>query len=203
MAWTGDRSATHQRHVTRRRRLRLCAGRIGASDRARGIRARRLQCIGFENATYDADRHNWPDLRGVAKPWPSQWCHGGPGIGLARIATARRGSLDAKLLLSDVANAIEGAENAWPHPIDTLCCGTLGAIEFWCEAGGTLNRADLCDTAARRLAAVIDTAAAAGDYRWGAGTRRFNLGLFRGLAGVAYTCLRQADQSLPNVLIWE
>jgi type 2 lantibiotic biosynthesis protein LanM len=161
------------------------------------------ECIGFENASYDAVRHNWPDLRAVAKPWPSQWCHGAPGIGLARIATARRGSLDAKPLLSDVANATEGAEHAWPQPIDTLCCGTLGAIEFWREAGRALNRADLCDTAARRLAAVIDTAAEAGDYRWGAGMRQFNLGLFRGLAGVGYTCLRQADHSLPNVLIWE
>jgi lantibiotic modifying enzyme len=42
-----------------------------------------------------------------------------------------------------------------------------------------------------------------GDYRWGAGKKQFNLGLFRGLAGVAYTCLRRVDRSLPNVLIWE
>ena len=26
---------------------------------------------------------------------------------------------------------------------------------------------------------------------------------YSGLAGVGYTCLRQADRSLPNVLIWE
>jgi hypothetical protein len=29
------------------------------------------------------------------------------------------------------------------------------------------------------------------------------LGLFRGLAGVGYTSLRQADGSLPNVIIWD
>jgi lantibiotic modifying enzyme len=29
------------------------------------------------------------------------------------------------------------------------------------------------------------------------------MGLFRGLSGVGYTALRQADRSLPNVLIWE
>ena len=46
-------------------------------------------------------------------------------------------------------------------------------------------------------------AAASGDYRWNVGKRQFNLGLFRGLAGVGYTLLRQADRSLPNVLIWE
>jgi len=42
-----------------------------------------------------------------------------------------------------------------------------------------------------------------GDYRWNGGNRRYNLGLFRGLAGVGYTALRQVDRSLPNVLIWE
>jgi len=46
-------------------------------------------------------------------------------------------------------------------------------------------------------------AASIGDYRWNSGKRQFNLGLFRGLAGVGYTSLRQAEPSLPNVLIWE
>jgi lantibiotic modifying enzyme len=50
---------------------------------------------------------------------------------------------------------------------------------------------------------VLETASATGDYRWNSGKRQFNLGLFRGLAGVGYTSLRQAHASLPNVLIWE
>ena len=46
------------------------------------------ECIAFENSSYDAERNNWPDLRGDGEPaWPCQWCHGAPGIGLARIAT--------------------------------------------------------------------------------------------------------------------
>jgi len=49
----------------------------------------------------------------------------------------------------------------------------------------------------------MEQAAATGDYRWNGGKRQFNPGLFRGLAGVGYTLLRQADASLPNVLIWE
>jgi len=50
---------------------------------------------------------------------------------------------------------------------------------------------------------VLERAASSGDYRWNSGKRNFNLGLFRGLAGVGYTSLRQADWSLPNVLVWE
>jgi lantibiotic modifying enzyme len=87
--------------------------------------------------------------------------------------------------------------------VDTLCCGTLGSIEFFCEAGGALGREDLRGLAASRLASVLETAASTGDYRWNSGKRQFNLGLFRGLAGVGYTSLRQIDGSLPDVIIWE
>jgi lantibiotic modifying enzyme len=166
------------------------------------------ECMAFEDSSYDAQRHNWPDLRAAEPFWPSQWCHGAPGIGLARLATAKQAGLGAKLLdgdilTTDIRNALAGVERAWPGRIDTLCCGTLGSIEFFCEAGKVLERDDLSELAARRLAAVVQAAAGNGDYRWNSGKRQFNLGLFRGLAGVGYTALRQADPSLPNVIIWE
>lgn len=162
------------------------------------------ECIAFENSSYDAARKNWPDLRGEGQPsWPCQWCHGAPGIGLARIAMVRRGGVDPKTMANDIRNAVEGATRGWPGGIDTLCCGTLGSIEFFCEAGNALGRDDLRELASRRLGAVLETAASTGDYRWNSGKRQFNLGLFRGLAGVGYTSLRQVDGSLPNVIIWE
>jgi type 2 lantibiotic biosynthesis protein LanM len=162
------------------------------------------ECIAFENSNYDASHNNWPDLRGGGQPsWPCQWCHGAPGIGLARIAMAKRGGMVPKFLTGDIQNAVEGTLKGWPGAVDTLCCGTLGSIEFFCEAGGALGRNDLRELAARRLAAVLDAAASSGDYRWNSGKRQFNLGLFRGLAGVGYTSLRQVDGSLPNVIVWE
>jgi type 2 lantibiotic biosynthesis protein LanM len=166
------------------------------------------ECIAFEDSSYDAERQNWPDWRsGGAPGWLTQWCHGAPGIGLARMATTRLGAkfakLDAKCLAADVRNALGGVERGWPAHVDTLCCGTLGSIEFLCEAGSALGREDLSELASRRLTAVLQAAAATGDYRWNSGKKRFNLGLFRGLAGVGYTLLRQTDRSLPNVLIWE
>ena len=162
------------------------------------------QCIAFENASYDAQRNNWADFRGgEGAPWPCQWCHGAPGIGIARAAAMKRRCLDAALLASDVRNALAGAERGWPGHVDTLCCGTLGSIEFFCEAAGALGQDDLRELASQRMAAVIEDASANGDYRWNVGKRQFNLGLFRGLAGVGYTLLRRVDRSLPNVLMWE
>jgi lantibiotic modifying enzyme len=172
------------------------------------------ECIAFEDQTYDPARHNWPDLRVSGQPaWPCQWCHGAPGIGLARLATARRiggnTALDAKigtLAATDIDNAVESVKQAWPGQVDTLCCGTLGGIEFLCEAAdrpGRPGAREINELAARRLAGVLGSAAAAGDYRWNSGKRQFNLGLFRGLSGVGYTLLRRIDRSLPNVLVWE
>jgi lantibiotic modifying enzyme len=161
------------------------------------------ECIAFENASYDADRHNWPDLRAAEPHWPCQWCHGAPGIGLARLAAAKRGGIESKAIATDLRNAVAGVVGGKLTPVDTLCCGTLGTIEFYCEAADALKRDDLRALAAARLMAVLQRAASSGDYRWNSGKRQFNLGLFRGLAGVGYTLLRRVDASLPNVLIWE
>jgi lantibiotic modifying enzyme len=115
----------------------------------------------------------------------------------------KRGAKDATLLQTDLRHALVGVEQGWRGPLDTLCCGTLGSVEFFCEAGEALERPDLRQIAAQRLAAVVQAAGSAGDYRWNSGKQQFNLGLFRGLAGVGYTLLRQVDGSLPNILIWE
>jgi lantibiotic modifying enzyme len=111
--------------------------------------------------------------------------------------------MDDGRLAADIQNAIEGVEGGRPTAVDTLCCGALGGVEFFCEAGDALGRDDLRALAAQRLTAVLRSAAAAGDYRWNSGKGRFNLGMFRGLAGVGYTLLRRVDGSLPNVLIWQ
>ena len=111
--------------------------------------------------------------------------------------------MDASLLTSDIRNAVDGVRRGWRGAVDTLCCGTLGSIEFFCEAANALGCSNLRELASQRLLAILQAAASTGDYRWNSGKGQFNLGLFRGLAGVGYTLLRRIDGSLPNVLIWE
>lgn len=177
---------------------------LAAASGREEFRAAAAECIAFEDSSYDTQHKNWPDLRNPAGPsWSCRWCHGAPGIGLARLATGRSAQIDAKLLDGDIHNAVEGVLNCASAEIDTLCCGTLGSVEFFCEAGRSLDRGDLRDTAARRLMVVLQEALDTGDYRWNSGKRKFNLGLFRGLSGVGYTLLRQIDLSLPNILTLE
>jgi type 2 lantibiotic biosynthesis protein LanM len=162
------------------------------------------ECVDFENSSFSQQRGNWPDLRVEGgEAWPCQWCHGAPGIGLGRIGMARLPRIGGAVLEADVQGAVDGTQAAWPPSLDTLCCGTLGSVEFLCEAGDLLGRTDLQELAKRELASVLQYATDKGDYRWNSGERRFNLGLFRGMAGVGYTALRQVDPSLPNVLIFE
>ena len=177
--------------------LAATAGREDFADAA-------SESIAFENSSHDEAYHNWPDFRSdKGSPWPCQWCYGAPGIGLARVAMMQRAGAGSNLLATDVSNALAGVERGWPGHVDTLCCGTFGSIEFLCEAGNALGRSDLRDLASRRMMAIMENALATGDYRWNAGSSQFNLGLFRGLAGAGYTVLRRADNSLPNILIWE
>jgi type 2 lantibiotic biosynthesis protein LanM len=185
---------------------------LAAASGREEFAAAAAECVAFEGASYDPERHNWPDMRAADRwLWPCQWCHGAPGIGLARLAIKRAIAADAKLsltvegmrLAADISNAVEGVKRARPAQLDTLCCGTLGGVEFLCEVADWSDRQDLRELALRRLAAVLDRATGTGDYRWNSGKRQFNLGLFRGLAGVGYTLLRRIDSSLPNVLIWQ
>lgn len=161
-------------------------------------------CVAFENATFNPAHDNWADLRGADHAvWHCKWCHGAPGIGLARAAMHALAAVPADDLRVDVGRALAGVQRGWPVATDTLCCGTLGSVEFLWEAADVLDRPELRDLAAQRLGAVVRAASSVGDYRWTNGPRRFNLGMFRGVAGVGYTALRRIDPSLPNILVWQ
>jgi lantibiotic modifying enzyme len=162
------------------------------------------ESLAFERATFDPTHANWSDMRGGPRDvWPCKWCYGAPGIGLARLATLKHAAQYADGCREDVQRALEGARRGWPVATDTLCCGTLGIIEFHGEAGEVLDMPELRERADQQFLAVAQAARSSGDYRWSDGTSRFNLGLFRGIAGVGYTALRRVDPKLPNLLTWE
>jgi type 2 lantibiotic biosynthesis protein LanM len=162
------------------------------------------ECVAYEDSCYNKDVFNWPDLRATdATFFPSQWCHGAVGIGLARAASSRGEKSNVETIVSDINHAVQNTTANWPQHVDTLCCGTLGTIEFLGEAGEVLNQPALGQLSDQRLAQIIANRHAQGDYAWNAGDTAFNLGLFRGLSGVGYTILRKLDPQLPNILIWE
>jgi type 2 lantibiotic biosynthesis protein LanM len=176
--------------------LAAISGRSDFADAA-------AECLAFLRAGYDSECADWRDRRVDEPHWRSQWCHGAVGIGLAHLGMVKRGAAELNTVGRDIDNALLGADRGWPGHVDTLCCGALGGVELYREAGRVLGRGELGDIALQRLSAVVGAKTSTGGYRWNGGATRFNVGLFRGLSGVGYTCLRAIDDSLPNVLIWE
>jgi type 2 lantibiotic biosynthesis protein LanM len=165
------------------------------------------ECIDYENSSFNSQTFNWPDFRkGVpAKDVEKicQWCHGGVGIGLARLGIKKNGIGDHEILMHDVSEALNGVYETGRKPQDSLCCGELGRIEFIYEAGKNANNQAIIDDAKKLLCNVIKTAHSQGEYRFGGGAQNFHLSFFRGLSGVGYSILRQLNPNLPYVLILE
>ena len=151
--------------------------------------------IAYERALFSGDEGNWLDVRSLTDParprYANSWCHGAPGIGLARAgAIGIAAGVDGT---AEIDAAMNWIERNPPPPVDNLCCGTWGGIEVVLRASQSLARADLAEIACRRAAALIDRAVALA-----------RPGLFAGMAGAGYELLRLAAPSrLPSVLLWE
>ncbi len=171
--------------------------------------------IGYERAVFDPNASNWPDLqlsgqdsnREGGRRFQTAWCHGAPGIGLARLGGLA--VLDTPAIRADISIALETTQAMLQELAaepDHLCCGNTGRIELLASAGQRLDRPELT-ARARRLAAEMLNAAGGPDHLWyAAGLPRgvYFPGLFTGAAGVGYELLRLAyPESLPSVLLWE
>lgn len=160
--------------------------------------------LAFERSVYSPEHKNWRDLRVPYPRFMFAWCHGAPGVALARL-----GALDVAddaEIRDDVRNGLETTltlEETW---LDSLCCGNVGRAEILLYAHGRLGEPHLLDEARRLVESALDRRAANGDFGW------IPLGwenvhdpsLLRGAAGIGYTLLRFADPaSLPCILLFD
>jgi type 2 lantibiotic biosynthesis protein LanM len=167
---------------------------------------------GYENEQY-IEGEGWPDLRGVdGLASRTSWCHGGPGIALARVASAAalspeevRGDVERGLLCALQTSDRLEAGSTGPRRPDTLCCGLAGQLDILLECGLKCERPDWVErarAACRHLRAPYQL--------YGSPSPRgvaqlpdesLHPGLYRGLAGIGYTLLRiEAPARLPSLL---
>src|SRR5437870_1613255 len=98
--------------------------------------------IAYERSLFSAEAGNWPDLRvadtdlrqapGEKLPFPVAWCHGAPGIGLARLLCRRL--LDDPLLDAEIETALRTTMASGFGYNHSLCHGDLGNLELLVEA---------------------------------------------------------------------
>jgi type 2 lantibiotic biosynthesis protein LanM len=165
--------------------------------------------IAYERSLFSPADGNWPDLRelgapgegshGAAERFTCAWCHGAPGIGLARLASLPH--LDDGALRAEIDTAIATTLRHGFGKNHSLCHGDLGNLDFLLEAGRRLDDPGLRAQAGRLAGGVLDSFAPSG-WLCGSPTGVESPGLLTGLAGIGYQLLRLADpERVPSVLL--
>jgi len=166
----------------------------------------------YERNTFDAERQNWPDYR-VLDAFPKiteppvmwSWCHGAPGIGLARLIALHHED-DAKSIASihsELETAIASTVGAGFGSNDSICHGDLGNLELLIRARELGLRGvwehRLVSEAARLVERI-----GRGDWRCGIPGYLETPGMMMGLAGIWYGLLRiGATERVPSLLSLE
>jgi type 2 lantibiotic biosynthesis protein LanM len=162
------------------------------------------QALAYERTLYDAAAQNWRDLRGetdVADHFMHAWCHGAPGIGLARLAS--QPLLDDPQLPAEIAAALASTAAQGFGGGHSLCHGDFGNLELFVAAAEGLARPDLLASARRLASAWLATQPQTG-WRCGVPGGVETPGLLVGIAGIGYALLRLADPAaIPSVLLLE
>jgi len=180
------------------------------------VRAAAIEALEFEDIEFDPEKHNWYDLRDLVRGEPydpahphfaAAWCHGAPGIGLARLGALN--VYDNAQMRADIDAALDTTQHALQlldNNPDHLCCGNVGRIELLWTASESLSRPELKEEARELAKQIVMNAKQKGGYLYSSFTPRgvFAPGLFVGGAGIGYQLLRfGVKEHLPNVLLWE
>ena len=174
------------------------------------------RALDYERHWFDAHEADWPDLRGVARREPRDafapsfagtWCHGAPGIALARLRAWRivgdeRHRDEAAIALATAAAGVERALIA-PAADFTLGHGLAGSADV------LLLGAELLADAAPERVALAQRVAAVGAGRYAASIDGWPCGaaggrapaLLTGHAGIGLFYLRLHDRTVPSALL--
>ncbi|HEV7921683.1 MAG TPA: type 2 lanthipeptide synthetase LanM, partial [Thermoanaerobaculia bacterium] len=168
-------------------------------------RAAALGGIEFERSLFSEEDQNWPDLRLGAEGVDGRrgldmlaWCHGAPGVGLARIAGLEwldDGAVRREIEVAARSTLLRGfGEN------HTLCHGDLGNVELLFAAARMSGEAELQRQAWRMAGGIADSIRRDG-WLYGLPGNIETPGLMAGLAGIGYGLARLARPELfPGLL---
>jgi lantibiotic modifying enzyme len=189
----------------------LTAEGAASADTADAIRG----ALAHERSLFVEEERNWLDLRahreperarGGRPPTALAWCHGAPGIGIARatLPSAFFGPEEA----AEVRVAVESVLRAAVDPTDSLCHGELGNLETLLLAGTRLAEPSWLAIARRRGLAAVRRARSRAripeGWTCGISVRAPTPGLLVGLSGIGYALLRLWDPAAhPSLLAVE
>lgn len=161
--------------------------------------------ISYEDSLFVPEANNWLDLRQEPQPsFMTTWCHGAPGIGLARLGGLP--VLDTPQIRADIDLALQTTQRLGLQDLDYLCCGNVGRVEVLLSAAGRLSHPELAETARCQVGQIVTQASQTGTFLLHPLLPKqiYCPGFFTGTAGIGYELLRVANPAvLPSVLLWE
>lgn len=168
-----------------------------------------LAALEYERSHFLPEAGNWLDLRNFTNTVLADraeqdnclnaWCHGAPGIGLARLRSLPY--LDNAEIRSEISTALKTTLAKGFGKNHSLCHGDLGNLELLLQASLTLNDPDW-EMQVKRLAGMILDSIDRDGWLCGVPSGIETPGLMTGLAGIGYGLLRlAAPEQVPSVLV--
>jgi type 2 lantibiotic biosynthesis protein LanM len=179
--------------------------RLFAATREETYREAAEEGIAYEDSLFVPAIGNWLDLRAEAQPaFMTSWCHGAPGIGLARVGGLPW--LDTGRIRADITVAMQTTQRVGLGGQDHLCCGNLGRGECLLAAAEALAMPEWAEVARSNAYQVAARARQAqGYFLFPCGPSKVDSpSFFRGTAGIGYALLRLSHPGkLPCALLWD
>ncbi len=140
-----------------------------------------LRALRYERAQYDPGEGNWPDYRAGEPRFMLSWCHGAPGVALARLCIKSTPLWDDESA-EDLELALAATADATPLG-SSLCCGGMGRAAILRAAHARGVDGPWLESATRLEAQTL-AQTGSGDGGFGEA-----LGLFQGAAGIGLELL--------------
>lgn len=183
----------------------LALARVYEATKEDRFRQAALDHVAFEESLYDPVRGIYPDYRsreGITA-YMTNWCHGAPGIGLARLLIYAITHDDS--LIPQIRKNMEATSRFSLDSLDHICCGNLGRLDILLEYAIRME-SSILDSVRKDAAFVVQRYYANRNFRLFADTpsKVFCPGLFPGAAGIGYALLRLSSPgTLPCLLAFE
>jgi type 2 lantibiotic biosynthesis protein LanM len=186
--------------------------RLAAASGQDRFRQCALRALAYDRSLFLPELDNWADLRVLPSrrtdPAPENeagassmvaWCHGAPGIGLARLGALDQ--VDDDRTRREIDSALRATTGFGFDINHSLCHGALGNAELLLAAARVLGRPadhEALDRATARIVASIEANGPVSGVPLGVETP----GLMTGLSGIGYQLLRlAAPDEVPSVLL--
>ncbi|HEU5368697.1 MAG TPA: lanthionine synthetase LanC family protein [Ktedonobacterales bacterium] len=168
--------------------------RLAAVSRDERFRHAALAAMAYERSLFSPERDNWPDLRTFRTTAQGSqaneqkepqfmvaWCHGAPGIGLARLASLPYA--DDAAIRQEIAAALQTTKTQGITAEQSLCHGTAGNLEMLLVASQTLETPPIHEIMRQHSPALLECVPAVVEQKVPSLPIK-PLGLMTGLAGI-------------------